>query len=54
MPKLSNVQVFILGVDGAWKPTAFWQSSQSFWEDYLRARGALLRSYTALREIGVQ
>ena len=51
MPTLQNVHSFILGVDGADRSLAYWQSLRAFWEDYFHGAGADLQSYSALREI---
>ena len=50
MPDLRGVRVFILGVDGAGKGIAYWQSLCEFWTQYLRAIGASCNSYSILRE----
>jgi hypothetical protein len=47
---LHGVHVRVLGVDGAGKQIAYWQSLRQFWTDYFRTSGASLESYTVLRE----
>jgi hypothetical protein len=51
LPALRNVQTYILGADGAGRSTAYWQSLHAFWGDYFRNTGAILRSYSVLREL---
>jgi hypothetical protein len=51
MPDLRGVEVYLLGVDGAGKSLAYWQSLQAFWREYLRQSGADLLSYSILREL---
>lgn len=48
---LREVQVFILGADGAGQSTAFWRDLQEFWTEYFKASHAVLRSYTPLRDV---
>jgi hypothetical protein len=48
---LRNVQVHVLGTDGADKSSAYWQSVQTFWHDYFRGAGADLENYSVLREL---
>jgi hypothetical protein len=50
LPDLHNVQVLIIGADGAGKSSAYWQSLRVFWESYFRNCGAVLQSYSVLRE----
>jgi hypothetical protein len=49
--QLHNVDVSILGVDGAGKSVAYWQSLEGFWSEYFQRNGARLLSYSALREL---
>ncbi len=49
LPDLHNVQIQVLGADGAGKSMIYWQSLQDFWKSYLRNAGAILTSYSALR-----
>jgi hypothetical protein len=51
MPPLSDVQVYVAGIDGAGKSMAYWQSLRNFWTDYLHKAGAILEGFTVLREI---
>lgn len=48
---LRGVHVHIVGVDGAGKTVAYWQSLKSFWSQYLEMAGAVLEEYSALREV---
>jgi len=48
---LQGIEVYILGVDGAGKSTAYWQSLQKFWTEYFHRAGATLRRYSVLREL---
>ena len=47
---LENVQTYVVGVDGAGKPTEYWQSLRNFWQAYFQNARADLRNYTVLRE----
>jgi hypothetical protein len=51
IPRLRNVQSYVLGVDGAGRSSAYWQSLQCFWKDYFQNTGSALKSYSVLREI---
>ena len=51
LPDLHSVQVDVLGADGAGKSSDYWQSLRSFWESYFQIKGALLRTYSILREL---
>ena len=48
---LKNVQVFVLGVDGAGRTAAYWQALQMFWKEYFRNAEAGLQQYSALRDL---
>lgn len=50
LPVLQHVQVNILGADGAGKSSAYWQSLKAFWAAYSHSTGAVLCSYSVLRE----
>jgi hypothetical protein len=50
---LQGIEVYALGVDGAGKSTVYWQSLQTFWTEYFRHVGAVLRRYSVLRELPV-
>lgn len=47
---LSEVQVFVAGVDEPGKSTDYWQSLRRFWTEYFNKAGAATRSYSVLRE----
>jgi hypothetical protein len=49
--RLRDVQVYALGVDGAGKSMAYWQSLMTFWTEYLESGGATVRTYSLLREM---
>jgi hypothetical protein len=51
VPRLKGVQAYVLGVDGAGKSSAYWQSLKGFWTDYFRNVGAVLMDYSVLREL---
>jgi hypothetical protein len=48
---LKGVEVYVLGVDGAGKSVAYWDSLREFWLAYFREAGAELRTYSMLREV---
>jgi hypothetical protein len=48
---LPGVEVYVLGVDGAGKSVAYWQSLQKFWTEYFHHAGAALQRYSVLREV---
>ena len=48
---LKGVEVYALGVDGAGKTVAYWDSLRNFWTAYFREAGADLRAYSILREV---
>jgi hypothetical protein len=48
---LKGVDVYALGVDGAGKSVAYWDSLRNFWQAYFREAGASLRAYSMLREL---
>lgn len=50
-PALRNVQVDVLGVDGAGRSMVYWQSLKCYWTAYFRDSGADLRNYSVLREL---
>jgi len=49
--ELSTVEVSVLGVDGAGKSIAYWESLHRFWAEFFRANGATLKDYSALRSL---
>jgi hypothetical protein len=51
LPALQNVQVRVLGADGAGKSSFYWESLKSFWTAYFRSAGADLQSYRVLRDL---
>jgi hypothetical protein len=51
IPNLKDVEVYVLGVDGAGKPISYWQGLRDFWQAYFKKAGANVRSYTILREV---
>jgi hypothetical protein len=50
-PALHNVEVCVLGADGAGRSDAYWQSLREIWAEYFRNAGAALRCYSVLREL---
>jgi hypothetical protein len=48
---LTGVELYVLGVDGAGKSIAYWNSLKEFWAEYFRKTGAGLKAYSALREV---
>jgi hypothetical protein len=50
---LKNVNVFVMGADGAGRTAAYWESLRKFWESYLRGTEADLRGYSVLRELPI-
>jgi hypothetical protein len=50
IPALKDVHIVVLGADGAGRSDRYWQSLQSFWQEYFRMAGAELKAYSALRE----
>jgi hypothetical protein len=49
--KLQNVDVYVVGVDGAGKSIPYWNGLRTFWESYFQNGGANLRRYSAVREL---
>jgi hypothetical protein len=47
---LGDVEVYALGVDGANKPAGYWQGLQQFWLGYLNGSGAVVKSFSVLRD----
>jgi hypothetical protein len=45
-----GLRVYALGVDGAVKDMAYWQTLRDFWAAYLKRTGADLKSYSVLRD----
>jgi hypothetical protein len=48
---LRDVEVYALGVDGANKPTLYWQDLRQFWAGYLSGSGAIVKSFSVLRDV---
>jgi len=51
LPQFKDVQVYVLGVDGARKSTAYWQSLQGVWKGYLHNARAFLQTYSVMRDL---
>ena len=51
LPDLHGIEVYVLGVDGAGKDIAYWQTLRDFWTAYFKKTGANLKTYTVLREL---
>jgi hypothetical protein len=47
---LDKVQTYVVGADGAGKPTGYWQSLKKFWQAYFQNARADLLTYTVLRD----
>jgi hypothetical protein len=50
---LDKVQTYVVGVDGAGKPTEYWQSLKNFWQAFFQNARADLRTYTVLRDSAI-
>jgi hypothetical protein len=50
--RLGKVEVYVLGVDNAGKPIAYWNLLQEYWIGYFTKAGAHVQSYSVLRELG--
>ena len=50
MPDLHGVEVYALGVDGAGKDMRYWQILWDFWTAYFKRTGAILKTYSVLRD----
>ena len=50
LPDLHGVEVYALGIDGAGKDMRYWQALHDFWTVYFKRTGAILKSYSVLRE----
>ena len=48
---LHNLQVSVLGADGSGRSSVYWQSLHDFWKGYFRNVGAVMQSYSTLREL---
>jgi len=49
-PDLGKVRVTVLGAGGEGQSTAYWSGLKAFWADYFRSSGAVLETYSALRQ----
>ena len=47
---LKNTVVYLVGVDGAGKSAAYWESLHQFWREYFQDTGATLKTFTVLRD----
>jgi hypothetical protein len=47
---LKNIVVYLVGVDGAGKSAAYWESLHRFWREYFQDTGATLQTFTVLRD----
>jgi hypothetical protein len=47
---LQGVEVSVLGVDSAGKPTDYWLSLRNFWTEYFKRAEAVLGMFSVLRE----
>jgi hypothetical protein len=47
---LKNTVVYLVGVDGAGKSAAYWESLHQFWREYFQDTGATLQTFTVLRD----
>jgi len=50
LPDLHGVEVYALGVDGAGKGMRYWQTLRDFWTAYFKRTGAILKTYSVLRD----
>ena len=48
---LQGVEVYVLGVDSAGKPVAYWTELRDFWTAYFRRAGADVKMYSLLRDV---
>jgi hypothetical protein len=51
LPALKDAVVSLVGVDGAGKSIAYWQTLHRFWSGYFQNAGALLDRFSVLREL---
>jgi len=47
---LTGIEIYVLGVDGAGKSVAYWNSLRDFWLEYFQRAGADLKTYSVLRD----
>jgi len=50
LPDLHGVEVYALGVDGPGKDMKYWQTLRDFWTAYFKRTGAVLKTYSPLRD----
>jgi hypothetical protein len=50
LPDLHGVEVYALGADGADKDMRYWQTLRDFWTEYFKRTGAILKTYSVLRD----
>ena len=50
IPNLHEVEVYVLGVDGARKSIPYWQKLWDFWTEYFRKAEGNLKAYSILRD----
>ncbi|MGO9642360.1 MAG: hypothetical protein ACLP1Y_13775 [Candidatus Acidiferrales bacterium] len=48
---LVTVEVYVLGVDNAGKPLAYWNRLREYWIEYFKKAGAHVESYSVLRQL---
>lgn len=53
IPALSDVQVYVAGLDGAGKSAGYWQSLRTFWTAYFESARAALSGFTILRDMSL-
>jgi hypothetical protein len=51
LARLRGVDVHVLGVDGIGKPLSYWEGLKLFWSEYFERAGAMVRSYSVLRDL---
>lgn len=51
IPSLKGVDVYVLGVDAADRTIGYWQGLREFWTAYFEESGAVLKSYSLLRQL---
>ena len=49
LPDMRDVHVLAMGVDGAGKSTAYWESLRRFWRDYFQNAGVAFERFSVLR-----
>jgi cell division protein FtsB len=51
LARLRGVDVHVLGVDGIGKPLSYWEGLKLLWSEYFERAGAMIRSYSVLRDL---